>query len=300
MPGSQAAATSSFPPTVYTGTAGQLTTASAALKGSVDPRGQQTSYYFQYGENAAYEAQSPLTPVGAGTQTIHVSVSIAGLLAGTTYHYRLVAVNASGTVDGLDQTFTTRKIPLTFTLAAVPSPDVFGTPFSVTGTLSGTGSASQAVELQVNPFPYLGGFKVVGNPELTNADGSFSFAVAPPQQTAQLRIVALTTPPANSKVLVERVAVRVTLQLRPTGRHGFARLYGTVTPAEVGAQVRFQLLRPGRKLLNVGATLVRHRSSTVSEFSRVLHIRRAGLYRAFVRIVSGAQESGQSRVILIR
>ncbi len=298
--GSQAAASDPRPPTAFTGVVGQLTTSSVTLKGSVDPSNQQTSYCFQYGPTSAYGAQTPLTPIGGGTHTIHVSMAVTGLSAGSPYHYRLVAVNPSGTVDGLDQTFTTRKVPLTFTVAASPSPDVFGTTIFVVGRLSGTESANHAIVLQANSFPYLGGFTAVGDPEVTDADGNFSFAVARLSRTARLRVVTLGVPAVNSKVVLERVAVRVTLHVRPAGRRGFARLYGTVAPTAVGATVRLQLLRPGRKPLNVAATVLGRRTSTISRFSRVVRIRRAGLYRAFVRVAGGPQVSGHSRVILVR
>jgi len=287
-------------PTPYTGEASELTYSSATLKGSIYPGNEQTSYYFQYGLTSAYGAQTPTTPAGAGTQTIHVATAVTGLSIDTTYHYRLVAVNAHGTIDGQDRTFTTKKIPLTFTLAATSSRNLFASPFSVNGTLSGTGSANHAVVLQANPFPYLAGFKAVGNPELTDAGGSFSFSVPGLSKNTQLRVATVETPPVNSRVVVELVAVRATLHLRATGRHRYARLYGTVTPAELGALVSFQLLRPGRKPATVGSTIITTgRTATFSRFSRVVHIPRAGLYRALVTVASGAQVSNHSRTLLI-
>ena len=49
-------------------------------------------------------------------------------------------------------------------IAGVPNPVVFGNPFFVEGTLSGTGAATHEVVLQANPFPYLGGFKTSATP----------------------------------------------------------------------------------------------------------------------------------------
>lgn len=288
------------PPSVYTGETAALTSSSATLKGSIDPNNQQTSYYFQYGQSTAYGEQTSPMSLGSGTQSIHVSAPVTGLTVYTAYHYRLVAVNAAGTTDGGDRTFTTKKIPLTFTVEATPSRDLFGTPFSVDGTLSGTGSADHAVVLQANPFPYLASFKAVGSPELTDAVGSFSFNVSGLSQNTQLRVATLETPLVDSRVVVEFVAVRVTLYLRPAGLHGYARLYGTVTPAELGAQVGFQLLRPGHRPVTVSSTFITGGTKTFSRFSHVVRIRRAGLYRAYVQVASGAQVSNHSRAILIR
>jgi len=287
------------PPTPYTGEATELTTSSAALKGTVYPGDAQTSYYFQYGTTSSYGAQTPIMPAGAGTQTIHVAVPVTGLSVDTEYHYRQVAVNALGTTDGLARTFTTKKIPLTFTVASMPSRDPFESPFTVDGTLSGTGSADHAVVLQANPFPYLAGFKAIGNPELTEASGSFSFSVPGLKENTQLRVATLETPPATSRVVVELVAVRVSLHVGPTDRAGYVRLYGTVTPAEIGAQVSFQLLRPGHGPVAVSGTIITGGKRTFSRFSRIVRIRRPGLYRALVTVASGAQASNHSRAILL-
>jgi hypothetical protein len=286
-------------PTAYTGEAGQLTTSSATLQGSVYPGDQATSYYFQYGPTAAYGSQTPAMTIGGGTQTLHVTAPVTGLAVYSTYYFRLVAVNASGTALGHYRAFMTKKVPLTFDLEALSDRDPFGQPFSVQGTLSGTGSAGHAIVLQANPFPYLAGFKAIGNPALTNADGGFSFSVPGLLENSQLRVETLETPPVNSHVIVELVQVRVTLNLRATGRPGYARLYGTVTPAQAGAVAGFQLLRRGRKPLGTGSTLVAGRGVS-SHFGRVVRIRHAGLYRVHVVVASGAQVSSYSRVILIR
>jgi hypothetical protein len=287
-------------PTAYTGVAAETTTSSTTLKGSINPGGQQTSYYFQYGASVAYGAQTPATVAGSGSQTIHVTAPLVGLLPGVTYHFRLVALGPSGAVDGLDRTVTTMRVPLVFSLGAHPAREVFGSGLAVTGSLAGTGSANRAVALQANPFPYLAGFKMLGNPTITGSDGSFSFQIRALLQTTQLRVVTLDKPLAQSRALVERVAVRVSAHLRPTGRHGFVRMYGTVTPAEAGAVVRFQLLRAGRPPLTVASTTVTRGSARHSRFTRVIHVRHRCLLRAFVQVASGAQVSNGSRPILVR
>jgi hypothetical protein len=293
-------ATAAYAPTAWTGEASPVTQTTAMLKGVVGPGNQDIDYYFQYGQTSVYEAQTPATLAGGGTQPIHVSAAISGLSAATLYHYRLVVTNPSYMIEGTDQTFTTKKDPLTFTLATRVTRSMFGSSLTVAGTLAGTGSAGHVVELQANPFPFLGGFKSLVGPLPTSSDGSFSFAVPKLLQNTQLRVATLDTPPVYSPIEVALVAVRVTLNLRPTSRHGFARLYGTVRPAEVGAPVEIQLLRPVGGVVTVASTLVKRGTATVSRFSRVVRIRRAGLYRAFVDVLSGAQISNHSRAVLIR
>jgi hypothetical protein len=286
-------------PSAYTGEAAELTSTSATLKGSIGPGNEQTNYYFEYGTTTSYGAQTPTTPAGIGTESIHVSAPLTGLVVDTAYHYRLVAVNARGSRDGQDRLFTTKKIPLAFTLAALQGRRPSGTPFSVSGTLSGTGSAGHAVVLEANPFPYLLGFKAIGNHVLTDAAGSFSFSVPGLSQNTQFRVATVEMPVVNSRAVIERVAVRVALHVRPSGRHGHVRLYGTVMPAQVGALVSFQLLRPGHKPLTVANSIIMHRAKALSRFGRTLRISRAGLYRAYVHVVSGAQVSSGSRAIRI-
>jgi hypothetical protein len=111
-PGTATAATASTgpsgptPPAVVTGSPSQVRQASAVLNGTVDPKGQATNYYFQYGTTTAYGLQSSPAGAGSGSGNVAVHATITGLTAGTTYHYRLVAQNAGGTSDGADQTVT--------------------------------------------------------------------------------------------------------------------------------------------------------------------------------------------------
>ncbi len=251
--------------------------------GYVEPHGLATGYAFQYGTTSGYGGQTPLAPAGSGTKSIKVSQTITGLQAGTTYHYRIVAVNGAGLTDGKDRTFKTASVPLSLQITGVPNPVVFGSPFLVEGTLSGTGAANRAIALQVNPFPYLRGFQIAGNPELTNATGGFSFPYLGLLENAQVRVMTVGKPEVTSPVVLESVAVRVSFHAARTRRRGYARLYGTVAPAEVGALVGFQLLQPGNSI-NEGGTVVKAGTSNVSQFSRIVRIRHPGVYRALVKI----------------
>jgi hypothetical protein len=228
-----------------------------------------------------------------------VSQSVSGLKALTTYHYRILASSSAGTTKGADRTFTTPAIPLSVAITGVPDPVLFGDSFVVAGTLSGTGSASHEIVLQANSYPYLGGFKTVGNPELTNAAGGFSFPFLGLLESAQLRVVTVGKPEVSSPVVLENVAVRVSFHARSVGRPGFVRLYGTVAPAEAGALIGFQLLQPGHRSVNEGGTAVKAGTPTVSSFSRVVRIHRRGLYRALIEVPAGAHVSNYSSPVLI-
>ena len=299
MPAHGALAAPAPAPTATTGGATGVTFSTALLHGSVNPRGQATNYFFQYGRTRKYGAQTPLSPVGSGNGASGVSQSISGLEALRTYHYRIVAINPVGATLGADRAFATPKIPLSVAIVGAPNPVIFGNPFVVEGTLSGTGSANHLVTLQANPFPYLGGFQPIGNSQLTSAAGGFSFPFVALLQNTQLRVVTVGKPTVSSPVIVEGVAVRISLHAHATKRHGFARLYGTVAPAEVGAQVGFQLLKPGHRSANVGGTIVKAGTATVSKFSRTIRVHR-GLYQVLVKVSDGAHVSGYSAPVLIR
>ncbi len=286
-------------PTVTTSGAANATYSSVNLYGYVDPRGLATGYVFQYGTSTAYGGQTPLAPAGNGTISIRLSQSVAGLQPATIYHYRIVAVNSAGSTNGGDRTFKTANVPLSVQIAGVPNPVVFGNPFLVEGNLSGTGAANHAVVLQANPYPYVGGLKDVGNPELTSSTGGFSFPYVGLLENAQLRVVTVGKPEVASPVILEGVAVSVSFHARRTHRRGYVYLYGAVSPAEVGALVGFQLLQPGNSV-NEGGTVVKAGTPTVSTFARTIRVRHPGVYRALVRISDAAHVYNYSDPVLVR
>jgi hypothetical protein len=298
------AASAASKPVAYSKGVSNFTFSSVVLHGAVNPNGQPTNYYFQYGKTSGYGAQTPLAPAGNGMVTLAVSQMITGLEPATIYHFRMVAISPSGTASGADHTFRTPKLPLSLAIAGVPNPVSFGSPFTVEGNLNGTGSANHAVVLQVNPFPYTAGFKTLGNPELTSPTGAFSFPVTGLLENAQLRVQTVGAPLVTSTVVTEGVAIRVDFHVRRLHRrhgHRYVKLYGTVAPAEAGALVGFQLLvGPGEHTINVGGTVVKPGTATASRFSRIIRLRHPGIYRALVKINDGGHVSAYSAPILVR
>jgi len=94
-------------PTAASGTTTNITDTRATLSGTVNPRGEETSYSFRYGTTTAYGKSTRLTSVGNGTDDRAVSVDLTDLTPGTEYHFTIVASNASGTALGNDVTFRT-------------------------------------------------------------------------------------------------------------------------------------------------------------------------------------------------
>jgi hypothetical protein len=99
------------PAAARTGSATKIDESSATVNGVVNPRGQPTTDYFQFGTSTAYGLQTPPAGTGSGTADVAVSAGVAGLASGTTYHYRVAAQNKNGTSFGGDGTFKTSAAP---------------------------------------------------------------------------------------------------------------------------------------------------------------------------------------------
>ncbi len=89
------------------GAAPSVGATSATLSGYIDPRGTDSTYWFEYGTSTAYGQSTPQTTVAGTVARQLVNVSLSGLAVGTTYHWRLVGRNAGGTAAVADQTLTT-------------------------------------------------------------------------------------------------------------------------------------------------------------------------------------------------
>jgi len=92
-------------PSVTTLPATSVTAETAVLNATVNPNSLTTEYHFEWGTTISYGSSTGLTSVGSGTTTTSVNASISGLIAGTPYHFRIVATNADGTTNGNDITF---------------------------------------------------------------------------------------------------------------------------------------------------------------------------------------------------
>lgn len=326
---SEQPATTAKAPAVSTG-AGRASGTGVVLEGTIDPRGEATTYYFQYGPTSAYIAQTPSASLPAGPVRVRVTQTVIGLASG--YHYRLVATNGGGTGYGLDHTYTakttkttktTKKTGLKFTLVSPPAEgEVVGSPVTIQGALSGPGAVGRQVVLQSSPYPSGAIFTNVTPPQTITATGRFAFFLAHLSRSARFRVATVDVQPTYSPVIVELATVRVTLRLRAAPRAGLVRLYGTVSPAATGAIAYFQLQEatkpPKFKIFKSEkaeeraeeraeiprfstqfSAPVKRATKSVSRFSVVVRIRKTGLYRAYVQVPRGPLASGYSTSVLL-
>jgi hypothetical protein len=113
------------------------------LKAQINPELSNTTYQFQYGPTSAYASGTvPISPgliPGAFFEYFSESVNydVIGLSGNTTYHYRVVATNPTGTTYGEDKTFTTPAPPPGVVTGAAS--DITQTDARVTGAVDPEG-----------------------------------------------------------------------------------------------------------------------------------------------------------------
>lgn len=99
-------------PSASSDSASAITLYSANVFGTVNANDSQTEVHFEYGTDVSYGSsfdaeQNPLS----GSANTLVSATLYELTPNTTYHFRVVAVNAGGTAYGGDVTFFSAQLP---------------------------------------------------------------------------------------------------------------------------------------------------------------------------------------------
>lgn len=164
-------------PGVITGNPVGLSATRVVLHGLVSANRNRTTVEFEYGLTTAYGMTAGASPAEVeGRGYVAAEVAVVGLAPATTYHYRIKALNAAGTTEGVDRTFTTLSTVATLSglalnsgnlepafdpgihhyTAALNGGAVFVTPtvthgpavISINGTLAASGKAAPAVLLE--------------------------------------------------------------------------------------------------------------------------------------------------------
>jgi hypothetical protein len=303
-----AASAASKKPVVVTGAAADIQPSTVTLTGSVRPRGAQTTHFFQIGLNRLYGTTTPGLVLARNAGRTRVTAPVTGLVPATTYHYRVVAQNRNGLVFGKDRTFRTRRQPLGLVLGASQNPVGFNGSTTLTGQLTGTGNAGRQVQLQANPWPFTQGFVNVGNPLVTDANGSFAFPILAVPINTWYRVQMPERPAVVSPILGVGVQVSVSTKATPRkirrdrrGRLKRVRFRGRITPAvPAGQPVAIQRLDRGGVWTTVATTTTRAANGLFSTYRRKVRVRHSNTFRVLANLPDGAYVANAGRSVKVR
>ena len=77
----------------------------ASLLGTVNPNGAATTAWFEWGTNVLHGHLTKPAALGNGLTNVTLRATLAGLIPGVAYHYRIVATNSASTSAGRDVVF---------------------------------------------------------------------------------------------------------------------------------------------------------------------------------------------------
>jgi hypothetical protein len=145
----------------------------ATLGVTINSENNATSYRFEYGLTSAYGSSAP-SPEGLLSASFNyepVSVTVAKLVPGTTYHYRVVARDSKGhTTIGPDATFTT---PTAVSIDSEYATNVASTSATIGGELNPWGvEATYRIEYDTSEYAQGGPSHGTALPEASLGSGS--------------------------------------------------------------------------------------------------------------------------------
>jgi hypothetical protein len=266
-------------PTVTTRGASSITQTTAHISGTITPNKQDTTWHFEFGTTTAYGISTPEQgPIKAGAGTTTVGADLSNLQPGTTYHYRLVGTNGSGTVAGKDKAFTTRPALSISTSSATV---LWGRGVTISGQVFGATVGGITVSLQENAYPF-GGYADVST-TTTDATGHYLF-IRPVLVNTAWRVIAQVKPSGASATAFAYEQDYVTLKAstsRPKRRKSVL-FTGFTQPPRIGGDVLIQRLgsRGWRTVLRAKQAPTPQPSSG-SFAVRLRHVV-SGAYRAYL------------------
>jgi alpha-tubulin suppressor-like RCC1 family protein len=95
-----------------------------ALRGAVNPNGDPTAAWFQWGTNILYGRTTGPVEVGQGLTNVPMETWLSGLTPGVSYHYRLVATNSEGWAYSRDAIFRVSSNELPTPVLMLRGPEV--------------------------------------------------------------------------------------------------------------------------------------------------------------------------------
>jgi len=132
-----------LPPTVSTLAASDLTTSGAVLHGSVNPNGQGTGAWFEWGTTTNYGNTTAVQSIPAGASPVLVLAALSNLVSGTTYHFRVAGTNSTGVLFGTDAQFVT-PVPIVPTAVTLAASDLTTNAAVLNGSVNPNGKDAEA------------------------------------------------------------------------------------------------------------------------------------------------------------
>ena len=281
-------------PKAFTDGADQFTPVGAVVHGRVDPSGQPTAAWFQYGTTNKYGNRTPSQNAGISPGQVPIAAQITGLKSNTTYHFRMVAENKDGRKNGPDRTFKTTK-PTT-TPVFTPNPVPFGKPVAVSGQIVGTGANGAQVSLYGHPFPYTDPFTKYGNTVVADKNGNYLFILASALSNSIFEVRGNTSPAFTSTPQQLHVASNISLhtptRVKPRGRVHF---WGIVSPAQDGIVVEIQKQVKGGGWALFTRTTLKPRTAGTSRFTTRKKLFHSHVFRAIVHSTGGVVDEGTTQ-----
>ncbi|HEX4930151.1 MAG TPA: hypothetical protein VFV62_05515, partial [Gaiellaceae bacterium] len=271
-------------PAAVTGPVTSIGPATVTVTGTVNPNGQATTWYVDYGTSTSYGTKTSNVSAGSGTANTAVSASLTGLTPGTTYHYRVVATNSSGTARGVDGIFTTSSAPVAVTGSAT---NVTVTSATLNGTVdpnsrsttwyfeygtstgygtktaeksAGAGTSTSSVSVSVSGLTRgrLYHYRLVATSDAgtsRGADQTFSTTTAPAVVTGSATSIGVTSAKLNGAVTPNGQATTWYFE------YGTSTSYGSKTAARSAGS--------GTRAVNVSSSLTRLRTTTTYHYRLV-------------------------------
>ncbi len=121
-----------------------VTPTTATLNGLINPRGTNTSGWFEWGLTTNYGTRTPARFVGSNNVVTNFSANISGLIPQTVFHFRAVASNVFGVVFGADQRSPRFEPPDYFKASNTGIQDNFGTSVAMSGDTLVVGASGES------------------------------------------------------------------------------------------------------------------------------------------------------------
>jgi hypothetical protein len=224
------------PEALLTGTASGVGTSTAVVSGSVNPAGAAVNVFFQFGTTTAYGQATAAQKTAPNDSTTPFAALLSGLPAGSTIHYRAVAVSDFGTFVGGDQTFTTVAVPPKAKdgKASAGRAKVSGTSAIVRVSCTGEAGATCKLSLKLTVTETFRGKKLISVTARKNKKrltkkvvvvGSASVTL----KAGETRTVRIALNGTGKRLLQKRHTLKVTLRITQTLAGGQLRAISTQT-----------------------------------------------------------------------